>query len=44
MPIVNVEAEISVWCSCGKGLCGQSTGGDGLVTVDPCKECLKKSI
>ena len=41
MPTVTVEAEIEVWCSCGNGLCRQSTGGDKCVTVEPCEKCLE---
>jgi len=44
MPTVEVTAEIEVWCSCGKGLCRQSTGSRGYITVDPCEVCLKKAI
>ena len=35
-----VEVEIQVWCSCGAGLCGASTGGNGGVIVEPCERCL----
>ena len=37
----SVEIEIEVWCSCGEGLCRQSTGGRGGVTVEPCEKCLE---
>jgi len=41
MPEVSVD--ISVYCSCGEGLCGQSTSGSGRygpsVTVEPCEKC-----
>lgn len=38
MPEVSVD--VQVWCECGEGLCGQSSGGDSAVTVDPCEKCL----
>ena len=42
MPEVSIEVE--VYCSCGEGLCGQSTGGSGhrgepIITVEPCEKC-----
>jgi hypothetical protein len=45
MPKVTVEAEveIEVWCSCGEGLCRQSDGGIGRVTVEPCRSCLENA-
>lgn len=41
MPMIEVE----VWCSCGNGLCNQSTTerrGKGIV-VEPCPDCLEKA-
>jgi len=44
MPEVNVEIE--VYCSCGEGLCSQSTSGNTqrrnqpYITVEPCQKCL----
>lgn len=38
-----VEVEIQVWCSCGAGLCGTSTGGNGGVIVEPCERCLAEA-
>lgn len=40
-----VKVEIEVWCSCGEGLCGQSTGRgrSGGITVEPCDKCLKEA-
>ena len=44
MPEVKADAEIvveiEVWCACGNGLCGQSTGGIASITVEPCERCL----
>jgi hypothetical protein len=37
-----VPIEIEVWCSCGAGLCNQSsaaTRGQGVV-VEPCEKCV----
>ena len=39
--VTEVDVEIEVWCSCGTGLCRQSVGGDGSITVEPCKDCLQ---
>jgi len=37
-----------VFCSCGKGLCGQATveqgrDGDKKITIDPCPDCLREA-
>ena len=41
MPEVSIDIE--VYCSCGEGLCNQSTGDSGRygpkVTVEPCLKC-----
>ena len=29
MPDLNIDVEVEVYCSCGKGLCNQSTSGTG---------------
>lgn len=51
MPEMDVEYEGSttvefyVYCSCGKGLCGQSTVSNQnipFVTVEPCEDCLEE--
>jgi len=39
MPEIVVEVE--VWCSCGEGLCGNSTGCTGGIIVEPCEKCLE---
>lgn len=43
MPEITVEIEIQ--CSCGNGLCNQSTGSldsrGPRFTVDPCQRCLE---
>ena len=47
MPEFFVEFE--VYCSCGAGLCQQSTGsndrkhGGAMVTVEPCERCVQKA-
>ena len=41
MPEINIDVE--VWCSCGEGLCNQSSTakrGTG-VEVEPCEKCLE---
>lgn len=42
-----IDLEIEVWCSCGEGLCNQSTGGSGRrgphITVEPCEKCLSRA-
>lgn len=45
MPEISVEVE--VYCSCGNGLCNQSTGGTerhggSYITVQPCEKCLER--
>jgi len=43
MPEFSVDFE--VFCSCGEGLCDQSTGSNKRgprVTVEPCQKCLQK--
>ncbi len=47
MPSVRdtVEIEFEVWCSCGNGLCNQTSDHrtkKGII-VEPCELCLKKS-
>jgi len=32
--------EFEVWCSCGNGLCNQSTEVKGGISVEPCEKCL----
>jgi len=45
MPEISIEIE--VWCSCGEGLCNQSTGDSGRrgpnITVEPCERCLVRA-
>ncbi len=41
MPEISIDVE--VWCSCGEGLCSQSSAeyrGRGIV-VEPCEKCLE---
>jgi len=44
-----VEVEIEVWCSCGEGLCRQTTTGrtngrgQEYFTVEPCNKCLESA-
>jgi len=45
MPEISVDIEI--FCSCGNGLCNQTTGGRNRhgrpgFTVEPCEKCLAK--
>jgi hypothetical protein len=37
-----IEAEFSVWCSCGNGLCGQTSSTKGGIIVEPCTVCLTR--
>lgn len=41
------EVEFEVYCSCGNGLCGGSSGNNTKrgpsVTVEPCERCLDKA-
>lgn len=45
MPILDLEFE--VFCSCGNGLCNNSTEGSNrhsqYITVEPCAKCLESS-
>lgn len=43
MPTIIIKTEIEIWCSCGKGLCEQSVGGEGFIQIDPCENCLEKA-
>jgi hypothetical protein len=38
----NVKVNIEIFCDCGEGLCNQSVGGDGSITVSPCERCMEK--
>ena len=40
-----IEVEIEIWCSCGEGLCNQTTlhrTGRGF-EVEPCEKCLSQA-
>ena len=37
MPAVEFE----VWCSCGEGLCRQTSDVQGGISVEPCGKCLE---
>ena len=41
------ELSFEVWCSCGNGLCRQTTvtqgRGSNRVEVEPCEICIKKA-
>ena len=45
----SIEVDIEIYCSCGEGLCNQSsTGrtnrrGQPHFTVEPCEKCLEKA-
>jgi len=45
MPILKLEFE--VYCSCGNGLCGNSTEGANrysqYITIEPCEKCKDNS-
>ena len=32
--------EFEVWCSCGNGLCNQTSETRGGISVEPCEKCL----
>lgn len=42
-----LELEFEVYCSCGKGLCGNSTEGinrhSQYITVEPCEDCMNRA-
>jgi len=35
--------EFEVWCSCGNGLCNQTTEVKGGIQVQPCGKCLESA-
>lgn len=47
MPSFNPEIDFEVFCSCGAGLCSQSTTeerrGSWRVIVEPCSRCLDQA-
>ena len=43
MPNVHGSIDVSVWCSCGEGLCSQATGGDGTLEMEPCQKCVENA-
>ena len=42
-----LELEFEVYCSCGKGLCRNTTEGKNhhsvFITIEPCEDCLERS-
>ena len=34
--------EFQVWCSCGDGLCRQTSDVSGGISVEPCESCLER--
>lgn len=42
-----IAVDVSIYCSCGEGLCNQSTPGSNrqgaFITVEPCQKCLGKA-
>lgn len=43
-----IEAEFEVYCTCGNGLCGntttsKSTLGGPAIEVEPCEKCLSRA-
>ena len=42
-----IEVSVSVYCSCGEGLCNQSSSGSNrngaFITVEPCAKCLESA-
>ena len=41
MPTIDVDFEI--WCSCGEGLCNQTSNKKGGIEVEPCQKCLDEA-
>ena len=37
------EIDFSVYCSCGNGLCRQTTVNGTNIEVEPCERCLKEA-
>lgn len=35
------SVEFEVWCSCGNGLCNQTSTVGGGIEVAPCEKCLQ---
>jgi hypothetical protein len=45
LPVPEITIDVEIWCSCGAGLCRQSTvhpRGRGII-VEPCERCLKEA-
>jgi len=45
----DIEIEFEVYCSCGAGLCNQTTVDDEhrrgrRITVEPCEACLERAV
>ncbi len=40
---IDVSVEFEVWCSCGAGLCRQTTVDGTSITVEPCEACCEKA-
>jgi len=42
-----IEVDIEIFCSCGKGICNNATSGrtnsrrQPYFTIEPCKDCLE---
>lgn len=47
MPILELTVKFEVFCSCGEGLCAQTTVGENrsgpTITVEPCAKCLEQA-
>jgi len=41
------EVEFAVWCTCGRGLCGNTTTttsrGIPTIVIEPCQNCMSKT-
>jgi hypothetical protein len=48
MPLLNIDVEFEVFCSCGNGLCNQTTveykHGGQRVIIEPCDKCLQNAM
>lgn len=48
MPTITNDIDFEVFCSCGNGLCNQTTveynRGVPYITIKPCDRCLEKAV
>ena len=38
-----LELDFEVWCSCGEGLCNQTSNKRGGIVIEPRQKCLDKA-